>query len=275
MMRVFFRRVGLLGAICLQLWIPQAVAAPPGPWYVVLGPVVLDIQEESDELVFEAPVTAPVVGTVLPGGDLPGSGVSLSDEKVLALTIGYQFTPWFSLETFIGGPVPTFEIESTGTLRNAPLAEISLPLFRDIKVGPIPGKIGEAKAIPFVVQTLLRPVTFERWRPFVSIGLMYLVTFDEQATVDSLGIAADDPTYGTQLEVSDEWGLLAGVGVDYQLTPHWFVHGHVSYGHMEVEARLTNLYARIRPIGIMPASDASVDVPTGLVAWNLGIGYRF
>lgn len=83
----------------------------------------------------------------------------------------------------------------------------ALPFQHDINVVGV-GQVGSTKHLPPTV-SLQYHFGQGKVKPFVGIGLNYTTFFSTKA---------DGPIAGTDLELSDSWGLAGHVGIDFQVS---------------------------------------------------------
>lgn len=83
----------------------------------------------------------------------------------------------------------------------------ALPFQHDINVVGV-GQVGSTKHLPPTV-SLQYHFGQGKVKPFVGVGLNYTTFFSTKA---------DGPIAGTDLELSDSWGLAGHVGIDFQVS---------------------------------------------------------
>lgn len=149
----------------------QDLSTPDSRWYIQVGPAALAFKES-------AKISAG-------GSEIPGAGVTLSDNKSLVANIGYFITPSVSLAAMIGIP-PTTKVDGTG-----PLAGL---------------RAGEITYGPSMFTANYHFRQFGKFQPFIGAGFTYT------AILDTKDGAIQD------LKVDNALGGAIRAGFDYMLS---------------------------------------------------------
>jgi outer membrane protein len=118
------------------------------------------------------------------------------------------------------------------------------PFKHDIKgAGALAGagKIGEVKHLPPTVTLQYHFAPDAAVRPFVGAGFNYTTFFSEKTT----GALA-----GADLKLDDSFGWALEAGVDYSITPDWFVSGQLYYIAIDTTAKVNG--AKVVNVDINP-----------------------
>lgn len=135
-------------------------------------------------------------------------------------------TPLGNLEMDVGSSArPTITAEYF--IRNNLGIEVlaALPFQHDIGVVGV-GKVGSTRQLPPTV-SLQYHFGEGKVRPFLGLGLNYTTFFD----TDSQGAIA-----GTDLDLSDSWGLAGHAGIDFQLGEEGAIR--IDYRKIDIDTRV-------------------------------------
>ena len=102
----------------------------------------------------------------------------------------------------------------------------ALPFQHDINVVGV-GQVGSTKHLPPTV-SLQYHFGQGKVKPFVGIGLNYTTFFSTKS---------DGPIAGTDLELSDSWGLAGHVGIDFQVSEKGAIR--VDYRKIDIDTDVT------------------------------------
>lgn len=104
-----------------------------------------------------------------------------------------------------------------------------LPYNHNIRGSVGLGKIGTTKQLPPTLSLQWHFLPDSTVQPYVGVGLNYTHFFDTQAR-GALG--------GSDLELSDSWGLAGQVGVDIKLDDRWFLNADLRHIDISSKVRL-------------------------------------
>ena len=90
-------------------------------------------------------------------------------------------------------------------------------------------KIGSTKHLPPTLSLQYHFNPDSAFQPYVGLGLNYTNFFSEKTT---------GPIEGTDLSLSDSWGLAGQIGFDYMMNDQWFLNADVRYIGIETKAKL-------------------------------------
>ena len=102
----------------------------------------------------------------------------------------------------------------------------ALPFQHDINVVGV-GQVGSTKHLPPTV-SLQYHFGQGKVKPFVGIGLNYTTFFSTKS---------DGPIAGTDLELSDSWGLAGHIGIDFQVSEKGAIR--VDYRKIDIDTDVT------------------------------------
>ena len=102
----------------------------------------------------------------------------------------------------------------------------ALPFQHDINVVGV-GQVGSTKHLPPTV-SLQYHFGQGKVKPFVGVGLNYTTFFSTKA---------DGPIAGTDLELSDSWGLAGHVGIDFQVSEKGAIR--IDYRKIDIDTDVT------------------------------------
>ena len=180
----------VLGTLYSSAPISTAFALDAGDWVFRIGATGVYPEETSSDPVSTAST-----------GPIPGTAVGPSEAWSLGLTIGYAFSPNWSLELLAAYPF-THDVEANDTLRTS-MQGLGLSGSKNI---------GELKQLP---PTLSAVYTFSpagKVRPYLGAGVTYFYPFDEKVT-------GDMATAGyTNLDVESAWGVSLQGGIDFDIS---------------------------------------------------------
>ena len=186
------------------------------------------------------------VGHVAPNDDsgtvtgIPGSGVSVDSGTNLALNITYMATPTLSVELL--GALPfNHEINGTGSISGL-------------------GQVGETDQLPPTLTVNYNFNPTASIRPYVGAGINYTTFFNTESTR-----SLDNALGGeTDIDLDSSWGPAAQGGVDFDLTPDWFLNASIWYMDINTKATLKTA-----------GTTRTVDVDINPVSYFIGIGRKF
>ena len=143
-----------------------------------------------------------------------GSEVSVDSSTSLGISLTYMATENLGVGVLGAWPFK-HDIEGAGAIASA-------------------GKVAEVKHLPptFTLQYHFSPDSAVR--PFVGAGFNYTTFFSEETT----GALA-----GTDLELDDSFGWALEAGLDYSITPDWFLSGQVYYIAIDTTAKVNGVDA--------------------------------
>lgn len=172
-----------------------------------------------------------------PGGAVAGTELTVASDTSVGFTFVYMVTERFGIELLAALP---FE-HDIGP--NAALAGTTGS-----------ADIGNAKHLPptLSLQYYFQPRAAVR--PYVGVGVNYTTFFDEEVRG---GLASAG--YGS-LDLDDSWGLAAQVGVDIDVSDHWFVNFDVRYLDISTEATVRERSAGSGALGaVLTIDDIEID----------------
>lgn len=127
------------------------------------------------------------------------------------------------------------------------------PFQHDISLsGAVNGKVGSSKQLPPTLSLQYHFDPLGIFQPYVGAGVNYTTFFSTHAS---------GPLAGSELKLSDSWGLAAQVGTHVRINDNWFLNADVRYMNIRTDVKLNGTQ-----IGT-----AKID------PWVLtvGVGYRF
>jgi len=113
-------------------------------------------------------------------------------------------------------------------------------------------KIGSTKHLPPTLSLQYHFNPDSSFQPYVGLGLNYTNFFSEETT---------GPIEGTDLSLSDSWGLAGQIGFDYMMNDQWFFNADVRYIGIDTNATLDG------------ESLGTVEIDPWV--YGINIGYRF
>jgi outer membrane protein len=167
----------------------------------------------------------------------PASNNGTLANGALKTDVGDDARPTITLEYFLS---PNWGIEALA----------ALPFEHEVKLNGT--KAADVKDLPptFSLQYHFAPAA--QISPFVGIGLNYTRFFS---------ISETGPLAGTQLDLSDSWGVAAHFGVDFHLSGNWSLTVDGRWIDIETTARVNG--ANVGNVKINPW------------VWGAAVGYRF
>jgi outer membrane protein len=123
------------------------------------------------------------------GAPFPGADLSTFEHHTPTVQIGYFFLPHFAINATLGIP-PTIDVYGGGT------------------IGALP-KLGRVTYGPMALTAQYHPLRHGRVRPWVGVGLSYMVVFD-----------TEDGAFG-DLEVENDLGWAFEAGADFMISQRW------------------------------------------------------
>lgn len=164
------------------------------------------------------------------GAPFPGAGMSTYEHQTVTLQIGRFLTPNIALNATLGFP-PTIDVYGAGT------------------IGALP-KLGEVTYGPMCFMVQYHPTRSGRIRPYVGVGVSYMIVFD---TKDG---AFED------LKVDNDVGLAVEAGADLMISQRWAIFADVKK-------------AQLRPKAFGTFAGAPVVGETKLDPWAFSGGIAF
>lgn len=156
-----------------------------------------------------------------------------------------------ALKTDVGDDFkPSLQVEYLFTPNLGLEVLAALPFKHDVTLNGV--QAATVKELPPTVSLQWHFNPQGPFNPFVGVGLNFTRFF----SIDETG-----PLAGTQLNLSDSWGLGVHAGVDYALNERWLVSADVRWINIETTARVDG--AKVGTVKIDP------------VAYGLAVGYRF
>jgi outer membrane protein W len=205
-------------------------------------------------------------------GPIPGSSAALGTAFIPAAMVGWSL-PFLerrlSIETVLALPF-TLKLFAGGTLANQSLAPVVLGNLRTglPALGP---ELGEARVLPPVLTATWRFGPFWRVKPYLGLGVSYLMTLDARITNPVLTEVAT-PT----LQIPPRAGLVLQGGADLHVWRWFFVTLDVKYiAGLDLEARVSNIWVRLPNLPLYDAvrvGDTTVKVTVNPVVFQLGLG---
>ena len=129
------------------------------------------------------------------GAPFAGAGLSTFEHQTVTVQVGRFVTPHVAVNATVGFP-PTIDIFGAGSL------------------GPLP-KLGEITYGPTVVTLQYHPTRSGRVRPYVGVGVSYMIVFDtKDGAFQDLKVHNDvGPAFeaGTEIMFSNRWAIFADV----------------------------------------------------------------
>jgi outer membrane protein len=116
------------------------------------------------------------------------------------------------------------------------------------------GSLGNIKQLPPTLVAQYHFDTGTPWKPYVGAGITYLWITDNNLSVNGAPI----------LDIStSNWGFALQAGVDYKLTPNWYLNADVKY--IWVDTKVTD------------TAGLGINTTLNVNPWVLGagVGYRF
>ena len=200
----------VLGCLLVAAPFSSTLALDQGDWIFRIGATGVYPEETSSD-----PVSTAATGPI------PGTAVGPSEAWSLGLTIGYAFSPNWSLELLAAYPF-THDVEANDTLRSS-LQGLGLSGSKNI---------GEIKQLP---PTLSANYTFSpagKVRPYLGAGITYFYPFDEKVT-------GDLATAGySNLDVDSAWGVSLQAGIDFDISERWFLNASLRWMDIDTKATL-------------------------------------
>ncbi|WP_417267369.1 OmpW/AlkL family protein [Celeribacter baekdonensis] len=164
-------------------------------------------------------VTAQEAGTMSLGLGLGGVMPKSDNGTILGgantLDIGDNVRPTITFEYFVANNIG---IEVLG----------AVPFMHDIDASGL-GRIGSTKHLPPVVSVQYHFNGGEQFSPFVGVGLNYTAFFEETAK----GAIA-----GSDLDLSDSWGVALHAGFDYKISDHGAFRTDVRWIDIDSDVKL-------------------------------------
>jgi outer membrane protein len=168
----------------------------------------------------------------LGGAPVPNGSVSMADNQTITFDASYFLTPNLAVNVYTGYP-PRAHIKGAG----------SLAAF---------GTLANANYGPLTVSGEYHFSGLGAFRPYVGVGVTYAVFLNvDDAALSDVNV---DNTFGPALKL----------GVDYDISERWTVHGYVQQIWLSTDVSAT--------VGGAPASARMTIDPT--IA-GVGLGYRF
>lgn len=205
-------------------------------------------------------------------GPIQGSSVGLGTNFMAGGMIGYTLPVLdrrLSIETVLATPF-TLKLYARGTLATeslAPTALGSLPTG----VPALGAELGEVKVLPPVLTATWRFGPFWRVRPYLGLGVSYLMTLAARITNPVLTEVAT-PT----VEIPNRLGFVLQGGFDVHVWRWFFVTLDMKYiAGLDLTTRVKNIWVRLPKLPLYEAvhvGDNEVRVTVNPLVFQLGIG---
>jgi outer membrane protein len=184
-------------------------------------------------------------GTVLLRGRIVGIFPDNSDSTITRIgghiTVSNSITPEVDISYFFTDHIA---VEAEGGITHNALTA------SDTALGDIP--IGKVWGAPILALLQYHLLPHARWNPYGGIGVAFLSYFNSQAAGGAV----------QQLSVSSEVGAAFQLGMDWQISGHW-------YGNIDLKKLLVGSNASVNNGAITESGHVSP------IIIGLGIGYRF
>lgn len=205
-------------------------------------------------------------------GPIAGSAVGLGTNVMPSLTVGWSL-PFLerrlALETVLALPfkLKMYAKGSLATQSLAPTVLGNLPTG----VPPLGEELGEVYVAPPLLTLTYRFGPFWRFRPYVGLGVSYLINLDARITNPVLTEVVT-PT----IEVPNRAGFVVQAGFDVHLWKWFFATFDAKYiAGLDLEAKVKNVWVRLPNLplyGIAHVGDNSLKVTVNPFVFQLGIG---
>lgn len=230
-----------------------AMAYEAGDWIVKAGAATVEPNERSSAIVIDQPAL----------GAAGNAQVGVGTDTQLGLTLSYMYTDRVAIELLAATPFK-HDVNGAGDIAGI-------------------GKLAEVTHLP---PTLTANYFFNEpnadFQPYIGGGLNYTVFFDEEVTstldnagtIDALaGLAGAAPgtvtsASGTNIDLSDTFGLALHAGFDYALTDNLGLN--VAYWRLNIDTE-----AEITTNTNIGQVKASVKVDIDPNVYMAGIYYKF
>ncbi len=252
---------------------PQPVAAKPyKKWYFRGGVAYVHPFSSSGPMTLSG-VDGPA-SLAVQNGPIAGSGATISDATIPAITIGYV-TPWLhhriSIETILGPPLDV-KFNATGTLANQSIAPTALGIPTGIPaLGP---QLGEAKAVPPVITAVYSLMPDSKVRPYAGGGVAVMITSEAHITNPYLTMAGKP-----EFTVDPAPGIALQAGVDATIYKRIYARLDVKFiGLMEARGTVTHIQMNAPDLPIFGPVDvgtAKMNVWVNPLIVQAGIGTDF
>jgi outer membrane protein len=180
-----------------------------------------------------------------PALNIPGSHVSVDNAWTLDIDITYMFDKYWGTELLLDIP-SKHDIEGRGTIAGL-------------------GDVADTKVLPPALILQYHILPDKKFRPYVGLGVDYAIFYDENSKS-----SLDDALGKTNVDIDNEWGWVAQIGADYEITERWFLNADLKYMGLNVEGKLSS---RNPTTGL--TDTRKVDVNLDPWVWGLGVGYRY
>ncbi len=208
-------------------------------------------------------------------GPIAGSSVGLGTNVMPSLTLGYAL-PFLdrrlALETVLAVPF-TLKMYAKGTLADQSLAPTvlgSLPTG----VPPLGSELGEATVAPPLLTATWRFGPFWRVRPYLGLGVSYLMTLSARITNPVLTEVVT-PT----ITIPNRFAFVLQGGFDVHLFKWFFATVDLKYlAGLDLDAKVTNLWVRLPKLplyGVAHVGDNEVKVTVNPLVIQVGAGLDF
>ncbi|WP_230290961.1 OmpW family protein [Croceicoccus sp. Ery5] len=166
------------------------------------------------------------------GARVPDGSVSMADNPTITFDASYFVTPNFAVNVYAGYP-PRAHIKGAG----------SLAAF---------GTLANANYGPLTVSGEYHFSDLGAFKPYIGVGVTYAVFLN----VDDAALS--------NVDVDNAFGPAFKLGLDYDISERWTVHGYVQQVWLSTDVSAT--------VGGAPAA-ANVTIDPTIV--GVGLGYRF
>ncbi|MFZ5444393.1 MAG: OmpW/AlkL family protein [Myxococcota bacterium] len=205
-------------------------------------------------------------------GPIAGSAVVMGTNLMPAVTLGYAL-PFLdrqlSIETILALPF-TMSMYADGTLASQSLAPTALGNL-PTGVPPLGRQLGEVKVLPPVLTAVWRFFPGLRVRPYVGLGVSYLIPLEARITNPVLTEVATP-----KLEVPPKLGFVIQAGGEVRLYKWFFATLDLKYiAGLDLEARVTNIWVRTPGLPLYEAvqvGDNVARISVNPLILQLGVG---
>lgn len=211
-----------------------ASAHKAGDWIIRGGAATVDPDESSSRV--------SVAGL---GGPVYDTGLGVTTDTQLGLTVTYMFTDNIGLEVLASTP-----FEHDVTLQGSGLASVAPPGTEIASVEHLPPTI----SLQYFFLDGSSAI-----QPYAGIGINYWMVMDEE-----LSGAAKSALNARSLDVDDSVGLSLQVGVDYKIDEHWLINAAVWNIDIDTDASFNSAVGKV-----------SAEIEIDPWVYMIGVGYTF
>lgn len=205
-------------------------------------------------------------------GPIAGSAVGLSSNAMPSLTIGWAL-PFLdrrlAVETVLAVPF-TLKLFARGTLADRSLAPTVLGNL-PTGVPALGPELGEAHVAPPVLTVTYRFGPFWRLKPYLGLGISYLITLDARITNPVLTEVAT-PT----VQIPNKAGFVLQGGADFHVFKWFFVTFDFKYiAGLDLDTRVKDIWVRLPSLPLYEAArvgDNAVRVTVNPLVFQVGVG---